>query len=163
MDDIVIQVEKIEAWFIKADYKQAYETLVILCKPYPDFDAPAKSILSRYNDLCKSVEMGVIPLPEHHIRKHEIANSYQMCMSRFKEHLKSCPICCIYEAEANSLTEHRTRIRKTEHNITKEYLECEDDKKIDILKKILREIKTVLKRFDNLLKYFTEVLNYERI
>ncbi|MBF0378418.1 MAG: trypsin-like peptidase domain-containing protein [Desulfamplus sp.] len=82
---ITLQIEKIEKLFVNAEYKQAYEAFFRLCKSYPEFEGTAKSILSRYSDFCKGVEMGLIPLPEQHIRKQEIANSYQMCMNRFKK------------------------------------------------------------------------------
>jgi hypothetical protein len=49
MDDIDVQIEKIENLFIKAYYQQAYEAFIGLCKPYPDFYDRAKSVLSRYS------------------------------------------------------------------------------------------------------------------
>jgi len=164
MDDLVIHIEKIEKWFMDADFHQTYKAFFVLCEPHSDFKDSAQMILSDFNDFCKNVERGIVPLSEQHIHKREIAGRFQMCMNRFKDrHINACPVCCVYEEEASCLKEHINRIRKTELKITTEYLECEDKKKIGILKKILQEITSVLKRFDNLLKYFTEVRNYERI
>ena len=164
MGDIVIQIEKIEALFIKAAYQQAYEALLILCKPYSDFARSSQSILSRYNDYCKDIETGVIPLSEKHIRKQEMANSYQMCMKRFKEcHVSHNKTSCIYQSEADSLREHRNRIRRTKMKIEDEYSECDDPHKIGMFEKILQEIRHILERFEYLLKHFSEVSQYERV
>ena len=164
MGDIVIQIEEIETWFEKANYEQAYNAFSILCKPYSEFERSAQSILSRYNDYCKDIETGVIPLFEQHIRKQEIANSYQMCMKRFKEcHVNHSGTSCIYQSEADSLREHRNRIRRTKMKIEDEYSECDDPHKIGMFEKILQEIRHILERFEYLLKHFSEVSQYERV
>jgi len=158
MDDIVIQIEKIEVWFVNADYRQCYEAFHKLCESHHEFKDSALLILSDFNDLCRNIEKGVAALSEQHIHKREIAGRFQMCMNRFKEcHLNHCTNSCVYTQEADSLKQHRNRIRKTKLKIEDEYTECDDPKKISVLKKILQEIRSILERFENLLKYFSEV------
>jgi hypothetical protein len=164
MEDIVIQIEKIEVWFIKAYYEKAYEEFFEMCKAYPDFQDSAASIYTRFNDLCKDVEMGVVSLSEKAIRKQDIAHSYQMCMKRFKkQYLISCETNCIYEEEEYVLFQQRKRMTRTRIKMEEEREKTDDPKKISFLLKIVDEIKTILNQLSNLLKHFAEVRNYERV
>jgi hypothetical protein len=84
-NNIAAQLKEIEIWFNNADYKKAYEAFLTLCKPYPEFEISAGSILSRYSDLLRNIEMGIIPLSEQNIHKQQIAHSFQICLNRFKK------------------------------------------------------------------------------
>lgn len=158
MDEIIKQIEKFEEWFVNAEFKKAYEGFWEFCKQYDGFKDSAQLILSDYNSFSLHIEQGSLLLAEQHILKSQIAVRFQLCINRFKEdHLRHCTTSCVYTQESSSLKEHRNRIRKTKLKIEEEYTECDDPKKIGILKKILQEIRNILERFENLLRYFSEV------
>ncbi len=163
MEDIIIQVEKIEAWFVK-DYERAYEEFFKMCKPYPDFKDSAQMIIARFKDLDRDIEKGIVPLSEQHLRKNEIAFSYQACMKRFRQcHINHHIACCIYEEDEYSLIQQKEQIRQTRIRVEDELDMADDPKKISLLEKILIEIRNFLKQINTLLKHFSEVRNYERI
>ncbi len=164
MDDIVVVVEKIESWFINADYRQCYEAFLKLCNPHSEFQDSAQMIVARFSDLEKDIEKGIVSLSEQHLRKNEIASSYQACMKRFKEcRLSNCTNCCIYDEDEYSLIQQKEQIRQTRIRVEDELDMSDDPKKRSLLEKILIEIRNFLKQINTLLKHFSEVRNYEQI
>lgn len=166
MKTIIIQVENIEnieRFLIGANYRQAYNLLLELFEPYPEFRETAEIIVRRYNDFENEVVTGTVSLSERLVIKQDIAESCKKCLDKFKEcHLKDCRPEG-YQREEIHLIENRNCMRRTKMKIEDDLVECEDSKKMNLLENILAEIRRILKRLDTLIQYFTEIRNYEKI
>lgn len=163
MQEVVIKIKAIEEHYAKACYLEAYQELHQLCSNHSqcvEFASAAASILSRFNDLNKSIMHGLIDLSQQETKKGEIRLSYDLLTKQMKTYFHPEKIPC-YEEQAFRMRENRNALRNTLHTIEDDLENCESEVKSGLLRSIHEQLKEVIRYFGDLIKNFKAIQNYE--
>lgn len=164
MIDIIVELRVVEEHYVNGRYLQTYETLYRLCcdnKHCEEFSQSAMSILSRHNDLERSIATFSLELSQQDQRKREIDIAFQILISKMKKVFCPQQADSAYEEQALRMREQRTMLRKSLMAIEDDITDCINQKKIELLQQIKEQLLKVIEYFSNLIKTFRMVKDCE--
>ena len=164
MQDIIVEIKIIEDHYVNARYSPAYEALHHLCSNNQhcgEFSQFAMNIRSQYSDLENSIITMSMDLSQIDNRKRQICVAFDKLLSQMKKRFDSQHPYSAYEEQAICMKENRIMLRKSLLAVEDDISDCDNPKKIELLRQIKQQLIEVIEYFTNLMKSFRAVKNYE--
>jgi len=164
MQDIIVEIDLVREYYAGGTYLKAYEGLHHLCSDSPacaEFSPSALSILSRHNDLLKSITSMTLELGQQHQRQMEIGAAFITLIDQMQRHFDTPAAGLVYDEQASRMSAYRNKLRTSLMAVEDDISDCGNPAKTQVLEQIRTQLTQVIRFLRELSKSFCAVKNYE--